>query len=165
MAFGSFGLVMAAVLPTPRVQDLAEVRGTLISHSVEEDRSWFAQHLARRGPTVYVLFRVAGQEGRFWNPALDPENVASALPHPGVELRFHVWPGGERDLVNGDGRKSYGLSVDGRPIRSVEEAVSDEEAAAGFWAGAGMLALLFGAMGIAAEVLEKQDAGPASGSA
>jgi hypothetical protein len=117
-AFGLFLLISWAIFPVPTPQDLTEVSGALASYSIEADQSWFARH-ARGQPSVYVLFKIADQPGRFWSDAVDPGNVRSIFPHPGVALNFYHRSTRTSGLINGDGEKTYGLTVDGAagPIR------------------------------------------------
>ena len=122
---GSLLLFVWAFVPMPSRDDLTEVSGPLLSYSVESDQSWFAQHLSRSGPKTYVLFSIAGQSGRFWNESVNPANVKTIFPHIGVTLKFYHPLRKSSGRVNGDGAKSWGLTVDGFEIESVDQALLD----------------------------------------
>jgi len=125
-AFGFFLVISWAIFPVPTRQDLTEVSGILASYSIEGDQSWFARH-GRGRPTVYVLFKITDHPGRFWSDAVDPGNVRSIFPHPGVALNFyHRSTLGTSGLINGDGEKTYGLTVDGAQVQSVDDAVGHD---------------------------------------
>lgn len=118
-------LFVWAFVPMPSRDELTEVSGTLLSYSVEPDQSWFAQHLSRRSAKTYVLFSIAGHSGRFWNESVNPANVNTIFPHIGVTLRFYYSSRKSSGRVNGDGERSWGLTVDGSEIESVDQALLD----------------------------------------
>jgi hypothetical protein len=110
------------VLPTPSFDDLIKVDGTLMSYSVEPSDSW-AERLAPRPRHPYILFEVSGQPGRFWNDALNPNNVKSIFPRTGVSLTFYIPTHSHFLSINGDARKSYGLTVNGTEIQSIDVSI------------------------------------------
>lgn len=124
-AFGLFLIFAWVIFSVPDRKALTEVQGLLSSYSVEADQSWFARYLARRRDT-YVLFKVAGIEGRFWNDAVGPYNVRSVFPRLGVPIRFYRISHYSFWRINGDGEKTYGLQVNGAQVRSVDEAVGGD---------------------------------------
>ncbi len=124
--FSIFLLFVWAIFPVPRRGELIEVAGPLTSYSIEQNNSWFSQHLARRR-TIYVLFKLGDYQGRFWSDAVGPGNVKSYFAHDGAEVS--VYRGIHRFYrpINGDGVKTWGLSVDGQEIQSVDEALSNDQ--------------------------------------
>lgn len=124
-AFGLFLIVAWAIFPVPDRKDLREIEGPLSSYSVEADQSWFARYLARRQHT-YVLFKVAGIDGRFWNDAVGPGNVRSVFPRLGMQVRFYRISHYRFGRINGDAEKTYGLEVDGSEVSSVDVAVGGD---------------------------------------
>jgi hypothetical protein len=122
--FGAFGLFLVFVwvmFPVPGRRNLTEVEGSLSAYSIETDRSWFAHDVARR-PHTYVLFKVEGVDGRFWNDAVGPGNVRAVFPHLGVRIRFYRISHYPYLRINGNGEKTYGLDVDGLEVQSVDSA-------------------------------------------
>ena len=130
-AFGLFLMLAWAIFPVPDRKDLTEIVGPLSSYSVEADQSWFARYLARRRHT-YVLFRVAGVDGRFWNDTVGPGNVRSVFPRLGVPIRTYRMQHYSFGRINGDGEKTYGLEVDGSEVSSVDVAVGGDAVVAHF---------------------------------
>lgn len=124
-AFGLFVMFAWAIFPVPDRKGLTEVEGLLSSYSVEADQSWFARYLARRRHT-YVLFKVSGIDGRFWNDAVGPNNVRSVFPDLGVPIRFYRISHYSFGRINGDGEKTYGLEVNGEQVRSVDAAIGGD---------------------------------------
>ena len=119
---GFVGLVMLfAWVTVPSRAGLTEVSGTLSFYTIEADDSW----LARR-PRVYVLFKVDGQSGRFWSDAVNPSNVSTIFPQPGVLLKFYVPHTGMHGAVNGDAYKSWGMTVNDQQIESADEAIAHD---------------------------------------
>ena len=116
-------LLAWVIFPVPSREDLTEVNGTLLSYSVEPGQSWLAGH---HTSSDYVLLKLDGLNGRFWNEALTPYNVSRILPHPGIPLNFYRLSHRSTRLVNGDGQKTWGLTVDGSQIRSLDEAISHD---------------------------------------
>jgi hypothetical protein len=121
--FSIFLIFQWAIVPVPTRGELIEVAGPLASYSIEQDNSWFSQHLARRRD-IYVLFKLADYQGRFWSGAVGPENVKDYFSHLGADVRVYRVAHKSNGLINGDGEKTWGLSVDGQNIQSVEEALS-----------------------------------------
>jgi hypothetical protein len=124
-AFGTFAIFVWAIFPMPGRGDLIEVAGPLVSYSIEKDNSWFSQNLARRR-SIYVFFKIGNYKGRFWSAAVTPGNVATYLAHEGAEVRVYRASDKFYRPVNGDGEKTWGLSVDGREILSVDEALTKD---------------------------------------
>jgi hypothetical protein len=122
-AFSIFLIFQWAIVPAPTRGELIEVAGPLASYSIEQDNSWFSQHLARRRD-IYVLFKLADYPGRFWSDAVGPGNVKYQFPHLGANVRVYRAAHISHGLINGDGEKTWGLSVDGQNIQSVDEALS-----------------------------------------
>src|SRR6478752_9493326 len=119
---GLLCLVAWAISPVPSRGDLTEVNGLLSSYTVEANQSW----IGRGRPSVYVLFKVADHSGRFWNDSIDPDNVSSIFRHPGVALRFYRQSHRSVGLINGDAEKTWGLTVDGSEITSLDQAISHD---------------------------------------
>ena len=122
---GAFLLMAWALFPVPSRSDLAEINGELKSYSIEADQNWF-KVLSRHRTKAYVLFKVVGREGRFWSDALGANNVTSIFAHDGSALRFYCPPRKFFAAINGDGVKTYGLSVDGVEIQSVDDAIEHD---------------------------------------
>jgi hypothetical protein len=112
------------IFPLPRPEKLTEIVGTLTSYSVEADQSWLARF--GRPRTEYVLFSLADHAGRFWSESLTPTNVTEVVPRSGLRVHFYTDPASRNRLVNGDGTKAYGLSIEGNAPQSAEEALSQD---------------------------------------
>jgi len=124
-AMGLFSLVAWAIFPVPSRADLTEVNGILASYTIEAEQSWLDRYgLGRR--TVVVLFRVADRSGRFWNDSVDPNNARYIFRHSGAALRFYQQSHRSSGLINGDAQKTWGLTVDGSEITSVDDAISHD---------------------------------------
>lgn len=124
---GAFGLLLIfawAIMPVPHRDQLTEVIGVLESYSVEADQSLIQRSAKHRN--LYVLFKVADHAGRFWNGAVGPANVRTIFTHPGVRLDFYAPPRDWFHPINGDAEKTYGLSVDGAEISSLDEALGSD---------------------------------------
>jgi hypothetical protein len=124
-AFGLFLIFAWAIFPVPDRKDLTAIEGPLSSYSVEADQSWFARNLERHRQ-VYVFFKVAGVDGRFWNDAVGPDNVRSVFPRLGVPIRLYRISHYPYRRINGDGEKTYGLKVDGSEVSSVDVAIGGD---------------------------------------
>jgi hypothetical protein len=117
--------LIMAIFPIPTREDLTGVSGELASYSIEADQSWFARHVQRRSDG-YVLFKIANHDGRFWSDAVDPRNAHSIFLRHGVLLSFYRPSPRSLALVNGDGEKTYGLTVDGTQVQSPDDAVAHD---------------------------------------
>ncbi|HJU11347.1 MAG TPA: hypothetical protein VJ728_10745 [Candidatus Binataceae bacterium] len=143
---GALGVMLMftwAIAPVPAPKNLKPVTGRLLDYCVELDNSWTKKYLARNS-NVYVLFRIAGVKGRFWNDAVRAGNVTSVLPHSGVLVStYRVLPY-SFSKINGDGEKTYGLWVDGTEIQSVDVALGGDSILAHYvLPGLGTLFLIF----------------------
>jgi hypothetical protein len=158
LSMGAFGLLLLfawAIFPVPSRADLTEVTGALASYSVEADQSWFAQHIKLR-PSIFVLFKLTDRDGRFWSDSVNPGNMRTTFSHEGVALRFYQPTRRFYRPINGDGVKTYGLSVDGSEIQSVDDALSHDKVLAEFVIPSiGVLVLIF-----AARTWRKENIGP-----
>jgi hypothetical protein len=76
--------------------------------------------------TVYVLFKLDGAPGRFWNDDITPGNVQAVFTHPGVLVACFRVSDHRFSRVNGDGEKTYGMYVDGHEVQAVDAAVSHD---------------------------------------
>lgn len=122
VAFGAlaiFVMLSWVIRSPPSREDLREVDGALTGYTVEVEDSWNGRYRHHR----YVLFAVAGQNGRFWNDAVGPGNVGKVFTRAGAGLKFYVAKQYRYHAINGDGVKSYGLIVDGTEVRSVDNAL------------------------------------------
>ena len=109
-----------ALSPIPKRSQLVEISGPLISYSIEADSAAFARRLSRD-----VLFKVGGYQGRFWSDAVGPRNVRKYFTHLGAAIS--VYRSSQRTgNSHGGGVKTWGLTVEGREIQSVDEALSND---------------------------------------
>jgi hypothetical protein len=94
---------------------------------------------------VYLLFKLADHEGRFWSDTVNPGNTGSIFPRRGIALSFYRRASPRRFslLVNGDGEKTYGRTVDGTQIQSADDAVT-HDAVLAHYALPGMGVLILG---------------------
>lgn len=99
----------------PPLEELTEARGILTSYSIASGRG-------RR----HALFAVTGQPGRFWNDAVYRTNVETIFTHRGMELRFYRALHNPYFKQGGDAVKTYGLTVDGVEIKSVQQAIEED---------------------------------------
>lgn len=121
-ALGLLVLLSWAIFPTPTRRDLVKVDGVLSSYSIEADESWMAQ---RRD--VYVLFTIADRPGRFWSDAVVPANVRTVFfSKLGAQVSFYRLRHPTTHRINGDGEKTWGLTVNGAEVQSVDYAVAHD---------------------------------------
>jgi hypothetical protein len=125
---GSVMLLAGLIAPVPSENDLQKVSGKLVSYSVEPDGSWFAQHLTRRR-TVYVLFTLEHQTGRFWNSAVTPTNAASVLQRTGIPVDTFRNPHSRSHPINGNAERTYGLTVNGVVVEPVADDLAHDTVA------------------------------------
>ena len=98
--------------PVPKATDLSEVRGHLDSYYI---------HGQTNSKTIVVL-----KEGlKFWTTVLDKSSASHVLKERGVEVRTYIDPDSTAVPIDG-GVKSFGLWVNGRPVESLEAALSRE---------------------------------------
>jgi hypothetical protein len=120
-ALALFLIVVWILLPVPTAGDLTEVEGALVSYSIESKNVWYKSY--SRPDPVYVLFKVSGVDGRFWNEAVNPDNAKSIFPHAGAHIKLYRVTHYRFLKINGDGEKSYGLVVDGSEIQPLNSAL------------------------------------------
>jgi hypothetical protein len=105
---------------------------------VEQDATPLSKH------HTFLLFRIEGEPGRFWSDAVGSGNVAQVFPHPGAAVKVYKSPASRHRDINGDGRKTFGLRVDGEEIVSVDDALSRDRINAQYVIPVlGLIALLF----------------------
>ena len=111
-ALGLFLLGVAVFQQLPGESELQEVRGTLSS---------YAFHGSRKGGFDVVL-TIEGAPHRYWTDALSRDAAVQTLRGaPQVSLYSERNP--TYGPIDGDAYKSYGLWIDGRPVRSLEAAL------------------------------------------
>lgn len=115
--------------------ELLEFRGRLSSY-------YFQQ--SGRSPDSYHTDLVLENNRRFWTYAVDKKNAAQVFTAAHPEIRLFVPP---EPFVASDGALyAYGLWVDGRMIRSVEDDLTSEYYSKRF--GFPALGLLLGALAV-----------------
>jgi hypothetical protein len=114
--FGLFFAVFAPLLwAPPAMGDLVPVEGRLLATSVIRSGA--------KTTHLYLLFKVEGAPGRFWNDALKDAN-ANWLEHAqGSRVRVLFDPHGHPRLMARDAVKSYGLWVDGVELAAADTAL------------------------------------------
>ena len=122
------GLVMAltwAVFPAPHRDALIEVNGTLSGWVIYRDQSFIGRIINRHAA---LLFSVEGVTGRFWNPAVGPGTAVRIFERTGVPVQFWRERSYRSHRIDGSGEKTYGLTVDGNVIESLDNCLAAEQA-------------------------------------
>jgi hypothetical protein len=135
-----FLIFVWAIVPIPKQAELIEVAGPLASYSIEQDNSVLPR-FRLRPPTTYVLFKLANQQGRFWNDTVHPNNVKNYFTHVGAQIHVYRSIEARYRPINGDAEKTYGISIDGKVIASLDEALVYDRVAQGFLALFGLVLL------------------------
>lgn len=120
LLMSGLGIVMivpAFTTTIPKAEDLSEVRGHLDSY-------YFQQ--SGRGRDDYTTIIIFTDGSRFWTNAVSKETAATFFKQRRAEVRTYVEPASTDAPIDG-AVKTYGLSVNGQQVRSLEGAIGREK--------------------------------------
>jgi hypothetical protein len=118
-----FGLAMpfmALVWGPPRLGDLVQVEGPLISYSLYKRSD-------RHTSDVIALMTLGGHQGRYWNDSLKNGLIKRLDGRTGSTIRTTYAPNNRIVPTDGDGVKTWGLWIDGVEIRSPDDDLEGDQ--------------------------------------
>jgi hypothetical protein len=99
---GTFGVFLIAApfyWGPPSLEELVPAEGTLVSYSFYQTSG--------RNASLFTVFKIAGQSGRFWNDAVKNGTASMLAGHVGQTVKVLYQPHARISPMAGDAVKSY----------------------------------------------------------